>query len=399
MSKSKVLFMLSGSIAAYKACAVISRLVQEGHDVQTVATDSALKFIGAATLEGLTGKPVYHDLWQPGQMMDHIHLSRWADYGVLCPASANTLAGMAHGMAHDLVTSLVLAWPQSKPLHIFPAMNQQMIAAEPTQKNLRLLSERGFQVHATQSGNLACGEEGPGRLLEPEQIFSLIASPTRTKGRILITIGATREPIDGIRFLSNVSTGQTGATLADRLALAGWSVTCLHGQGSVTPSLAQSLLSFQSYDDLETQLRAQLGGHDFAAVIQCAAVSDYSVVNPRTDGKLSSTEELSLQFKRNAKLLPKLKLYSRNKSIRVIGFKLTFNADPDELFHKAQALLNDNVDAIVANDWAEVHRDRRKHPGRWLTNANATSFSDLDTLAFHMDQWLAAKESHHDLES
>src|SRR3989344_1952570 len=137
MSKSKIVFFLSGSIAAFKACQVISRLVQEGCEVQTVATPSALKFIGPATLEGLTGKPVLTDLWEDSRAMDHIHLSRWADFGILCPASANTLARMAHGLGDDLVSAMILAWPKNKPLHVFPAMNHEMFSHPATQENLK----------------------------------------------------------------------------------------------------------------------------------------------------------------------------------------------------------------------------------------------------------------------
>ncbi|NJL24023.1 MAG: hypothetical protein HC902_01765 [Calothrix sp. SM1_5_4] len=138
---------MSGSIAAFKACQVISRLTQEGSDVQVIATDSLSRFIGPATLEGLTGRKPLVDLWEGGHAMDHIHLTRWADAAVLCPASANTLARLAHGLADDMVSATALAWPiADKPFHIFPAMNTQMLRAPATQANLRLLSERGFRI-------------------------------------------------------------------------------------------------------------------------------------------------------------------------------------------------------------------------------------------------------------
>src|SRR5665213_1187002 len=117
-SKRKILFLMSGSIAAFKACQVISRLVQNGDDVQVVATKSTFEFIGSMTFEGLTGKKVLSDLWETGHAMDHIHLTRWADFAVLCPASANTLAKLAHGFSEDLVSAMALAWPPTKKFFV-----------------------------------------------------------------------------------------------------------------------------------------------------------------------------------------------------------------------------------------------------------------------------------------
>ena len=170
----KILFQLSGSIAAYKACQVISRLVQAGHDVQTVATRGALQFVGAATLEGLSGKRVFSDLYEPGAMMDHIHLARWADAAILCPASASTIARLAHGLADDTVGALYLAWDANRPYWIAPAMNASMITHPAVQANLRTLRERGALVLPTDAGHQACGETGEGRLLDPLEIERLV---------------------------------------------------------------------------------------------------------------------------------------------------------------------------------------------------------------------------------
>jgi phosphopantothenoylcysteine decarboxylase/phosphopantothenate--cysteine ligase len=142
MSQSKVLFLMSGSIAAFKACEVISALVRGGAEVRVAATAGALRFIGPATLEGLTGQPPLTDLWAEGRAMDHIHLTRWADYAVLCPAGANTLAKIAAGLADDAPSALALAWPRDKAFHIFPAMNTEMLNSPATQHNLAVLTER-----------------------------------------------------------------------------------------------------------------------------------------------------------------------------------------------------------------------------------------------------------------
>lgn len=397
-SKRRFLFLMSGSIAAFKACQVISRLVQDGHEVQVAATPSTFEFVGRMTLEGLTGKPVLSGLWDAGHAMDHIHLTRWADAALLCPASANTLARLAHGLADDLVLAMALAWPAVKPFWIFPAMNHQMLQAAATQANLRTLAERGFRVAATQNGNLACGEEGPGRLLEAEDIVRLVSAPIAARGKILITGGATREPIDGIRFISNVSTGKTASTLCEELQSRGWDVTYLHGAQSALPERPARLIAFGDFHDLNERLRAELAGDDFAAVIHCAAVSDYSVDKPVIDSKLSSRNELTLHLKPNFKILARLREYSRAKDVRVIGFKLTLNRDPAAGAALAEGLLGDGVDAVVANDWRDVNAQRSnlRHPGTLVSPRGHAGFDDLHALGDLLDDLISSKGELHD---
>ena len=176
MRARRILFQLSGSIAAYKACSVISRLVQEGCEVQVACTQGALQFVGAATLEGLTGRPVFTDVYQPGRMMDHIHLAKWADLAILCPASADAINRLAAGLAQDAVGTLFLAYDlRSKPYLVVPAMNQEMMRHPATQAALEKLGSWGVQVLPTASGHQACGDVGPGRMLEPDEIYARVA--------------------------------------------------------------------------------------------------------------------------------------------------------------------------------------------------------------------------------
>ncbi|MDR1280184.1 MAG: phosphopantothenoylcysteine decarboxylase [Opitutaceae bacterium] len=180
--KPRILFALTGSIACYKACVVISRLMQAGFEVRTVATPAALQFVGNATLEGLTGQPVYSDFWQPGRAMDHIDLTRWSDLAIVCPATANTINRLAAGLAGDAIGPLFLAWEiRKKPWWIAPAMNVAMYQNRITQASLRRLADLGARVLGPGTGALACGEEGVGRLLEPDEIvmqIQLYFSPT-----------------------------------------------------------------------------------------------------------------------------------------------------------------------------------------------------------------------------
>lgn len=388
-SKKKVLFLMSGSIAAFKACQVISRLVQNGNEVQVAATPSTFEFIGKMTLEGLTGKKVLSDLWESGRAMDHIHLTRWADCAVLCPATANTLARLAHGFADELVSAITLAWPLTKPYWIFPAMNHQMLQAEATTLNLKTLESRGFKVAPTQSGSLACGEDGPGRMLEAEEILGLIQTKTPDLGHVLITSGATREPVDGIRFISNVSTGQTASTICDDLEAQGWKVTYLYGIGAAQPKNALARLGFTSFADLDEKLRTELGTRPFAAVIHCAAVSDYSVANAQPKLKLASDLERTVKLTPNYKILPRLKEYSRNKQIKVVGFKLTLNLAPEQTLIQARQILSIDVDAVVANEWSSIETNRDYHPGSLLTKADEPQeFQDLHSLSLKLHQFI-----------
>ena len=169
----RLLFLLSGSISCYKACHAISRLAQAKIEVQTVATAGALRFIGPATLEGLTGRPPFTNLWENGRAMDHIELARWADLALLCPASANTLNRLASGLADDPVGALFLAWElQKKPWWVAPAMNSAMLAHPATQASIQKLTTMGVRVLPPDSGALACGEIGAGRLMEPDTIVT-----------------------------------------------------------------------------------------------------------------------------------------------------------------------------------------------------------------------------------
>ena len=169
-----ILFQLSGSIACYKACTVISRLAQSGHTVQCVASESALRFIGAATLEGLSGRELLTDTFAPGRWMEHIELNRWADTSVLCPATANRLNKMAGGVADDLLGNLWLTHDFTKPLFVAPAMNTKMWTHPITQASVARLEALGVRILRPEAGNLACGDVGEGRLLEPDEILRAI---------------------------------------------------------------------------------------------------------------------------------------------------------------------------------------------------------------------------------
>ena len=178
----KILFLLTGSIACFKACELVSRLAKRGMAVQTVASEGALRFVGPATLEGLTGRPPFTDLYKPGRTMDHIRLARWADLALLCPATANSLNRLAAGLADDAIGALFLAWELGrKPWLIAPAMNATMWDHPATRSSRERLAGYGARLLPVGDGRLACGEQGEGRLLEADALEKLVLEALEAK--------------------------------------------------------------------------------------------------------------------------------------------------------------------------------------------------------------------------
>lgn len=407
MSKSKILFQMTGSIACYKACNVISKLVQAGHEVQVVASASALQFVGEATLEGLTGKPVISDLFERGNIMDHIHLVRWADLIIVAPATANFINKIAQGIGDDLLTTQFLAHDFKKPFLLAPAMNTTMYLHPVTQNSINKLKAMGVAILETASGVLACGEVGWGKLLDPELIYKEIdvalagsgknvgtiggsSTPTSANGtarsaskskksspRILITSGGTQEPIDQVRVLSNMSTGSTGASLAEALVGFGFDVTYLHARNAVQPKADCEKSSFFSFKDLDQELQKLLATGQYAAVIHAAAVSDFAIksieaggvkVTSSDEGKISSDTEVTIQLARNPKLINKLREYAKNPNLLVVAFKMTASENPAD--HKkavSKVFENSRADLVVHNDMSDMDWKSGKHAFNFYT--------------------------------
>jgi phosphopantothenoylcysteine decarboxylase/phosphopantothenate--cysteine ligase len=363
MSRSKILFVLTGSIAGFKACAVVSQLVQQGHHVKTVATASALKFVGAATLEGLTGEPVLSDLFATGAALEHINLTRWADLVIICPATANTLNRLAAGLADDLVGALFLARDPLKPWLVAPAMNPAMWAHPATGAAVEKLRAWGLRFLALGDGRTACGESGEGRLAEPLEIVveveAALAKPAR-RLRVLITSGGTSEPIDGVRVIGNSSSGRTGANMAEHFVRCGHEVVLVRAANSAAgPHLAREE-TFRTFAELEAILTRLLGREEFDAVIHAAAVGDFRVEAVRVNGviqppggKLDSGTTLQLELHPTPKLLAQLRGWSRYPELTVVAFKLTNGASAAEAQAAVERLFAEaGPDYVVHNDLA-----------------------------------------------
>lgn len=397
---------MSGSIACYKVCTVISQLKQKGYSVQVVMSEAAQKFIGTPTIEGLLGHAPITDMYQSGSVMDHIHLARWADLILVAPATANTINKMSAGLGDDLITTLFLAHDFQKPFLLTPAMNTKMYLHPTTQNSLNTLKKMGVEVLETASGVLACGEVGYGRLIEPELILKEIESRIlnvekalttetphvhiKSRKKVLITSGGTQEPLDDVRVITNKSSGRTAAAIADQFILSGFDVTYLHAESAKLPMLDCAKKNYVTFNDIEKSLKTLLTENQFDLVIHAAAVSDYSVVKS-AGGKINSDQEkLVIELIKNPKLIDQIKNLSP-KSI-LVGFKLTSTTDPtaiqkklDGLFDKAQC------DFVVHNDWSTVQTGvsvfNLHSPKNSMTNLN------LDHLSIELAQILLKKET------
>ena len=254
----KILFQMSGSIACYKACDLISQLVQEGHEVKVAVTPSVLLFVGEATLEGLTGEPVYKNSFERGCMMSHIELSRWCDKAILCPASAQTINALSSGTKEGLLGDIFLAFPlKKKPYIVVPAMNSLMYHHASVKDSIEKLSSWGVQVLPTERGRLACKEIGDGRLLDKQKILAHLLEKSVIADRginLLITGGGTEEKIDAVRTLSNVSTGRTAFFLSEKFQKEGCNVTFLKSKSSALSSPAIKEVLFSDFKDFEEKI-------------------------------------------------------------------------------------------------------------------------------------------------
>ncbi|MBI5768269.1 MAG: bifunctional phosphopantothenoylcysteine decarboxylase/phosphopantothenate--cysteine ligase CoaBC [Verrucomicrobia bacterium] len=401
MSGSNLLVIVSGSIAACKACEVVSQLVQRGHTVRCVATESALRFVGVSTLEGLTGAPVATDLFAAGAALDHIELTRWADAVVLCPATANSLNRLAAGLADDLLGALFLAHDRAKPWLAAPAMNPAMWAHPATQASVARLREWSVQVLPVAAGRTACGEAGDGRLLDPPAIITAIetalARPER-RLRVLLTSGATAEPIDAVRVITNTSTGRTGALLAGHFARAGHAVTFVRARNAERSEAACEDVPFSTFAELDSALE-RLRTTEFDAVIHAAAVSDFaleSVVDGETvalpgAGKLDSDSAPVLHLRPNPKLLDSLRARSRNPDVRIVAFKLTHRAAAAEVRHAVKQLFARAApDFVVHNDLA-ARTDGERFPATICDREGAaTACATRTELALALERLLVS---------
>jgi phosphopantothenoylcysteine decarboxylase/phosphopantothenate--cysteine ligase len=344
----KVLLGVSGGIAAYKAAELVRRLGDAGAQVRVVMTAGALQFVTPLTFQALSGYPVRTSLWDSAAeaAMGHIELARWADQILIAPASANSIARIAHGLADDLLSALCLA--THAPLAIAPAMNQQMWANPATQANIATLVARGVAVLGPDSGGQACGEFGAGRLLEPPRIVAAVAAlrvPGLLAGRrVLVSAGPTFEDLDPVRFLGNRSSGRMGFALAAAAASAGAEVTLVAGPVHLpTPARVQRI-DVRSAREMHAQVLAHAGAAD--VYIGAAAVADFRPLHaaPGKIKKSADSAAPTLQLETTEDILAAVTTLPQRP------FTLGFAAETAEVERHARGKLESkNLDLIAAN--------------------------------------------------
>lgn len=346
-SSHRILLGVSGGIAAYKAAELVRLLVKAGAEVQVVMTAAAQHFVGAATFQALSGRPVRSDLWDASAeaAMGHIELARWASQIVIAPASADLLARLAHGHADDLLSTLCLA--SAAPLSIAPAMNQQMWAHPATQANLALLRQRGVQVLGPASGEQACGDVGEGRLLEPAEIVAAVLAPPASAvlqdRRVLISAGPTLEDIDPVRFVGNRSSGKMGFAIAQVAQAMGAQVTLVAGPVSLSTPPGVRRVDVRSALQMRDAVLQQLAGQD--VFIAAAAVADYRPREVAVQKIKKCADTLDLHLVRNPDIVAEVA--ARQDRPLVVGFAAETN---DVEAHACDKLARKNLDMIAAND-------------------------------------------------
>lgn len=357
LAGKRILLGVTGSVAAYKAADLCSQLGKLGADLHVVLTAHAVPFVGPATFRALTRNPVLTDLFEEPQTrrIAHIDLAQSADLVLVAPASAHTLARMAHGLADDLLTTCLLATPRETPLLVAPAMNSVMWEHPATVTNTQTLARRGVQVIPPASGLLACQDTGVGKLAELSEIVEAVRARLLCRSdlagmRVLVTAGATREPLDPVRFLSNRSSGKMGCALAEAAAARGAQVTLVTGFATAEPVLPRERCRTVRVGSADEMLAACSDSFaDCDLLLAAAAVADYApaVVSSR---KIKKTPDDApaplLALRRTPDILATLAERKRPNQI-VVGFA----AETDDLEENARAkLTRKRLDLLVAND-------------------------------------------------
>ena len=336
----KIVLGVTGGIAAYKSAELLRSLSRRGFEIEVVMTEAATRFVGPLTFEALSGKPVRVSQWDD---MAHIDLSRGADAILVAPASADFISRLVHGQAGDLLSALCLA--RDCPLHIAPAMNRMMWENPATRRNLALARADGIAIFGPDSGLQACGESGPGRMLEPEDIaerLSTALAPKFLQGkRFLVTAGPTVEVIDPVRAITNLSSGKMGYALARAALDAGAEVLLVSGPTSLPAPSGAGLIRVTSALEMRDAVISNLESVDVFAGV--AAVADYRVANPSAL-KIKKGAPLTLELVENPDILAEV----ASRPDR--PFCLGFAAETDRLLeHAREKRVRKRVDMIAAN--------------------------------------------------
>jgi len=348
MKEKKVIVGVTGGIAAYKAAELVRLLVKAGADTKVAMTSSATRFVTPLTFEALSGNKVIWDMWGAGTAaMDHIHWGQEADLIIIAPATANFIGKLAHGIGDDFVSTMVIA--ATAKILVCPSMNSKMYLNPAVQDNVRLLKERGCAVMEPGEGELACRTEGPGRLPEPEEILeeakALVTKKDLLSLRILVTAGATVEPIDPVRYLTNRSTGKMGYALARAAMMRGGEVTLVSGPTNLNRPRGLSFVPVKTAEEMKEAVIERFAQCE--VIIKAGAVVDYRPKEKAPHKIKKAKETQNLELVRNPDILGELGRMKRKDRCLLVGFA----AETQDLIANAtEKLRKKNLDLIIAND-------------------------------------------------
>lgn len=351
LAASRVLLGVTGGIASYKAVTLARQLTQAGAEVDVIMTHGAQEFVGAVTFEGVTGRAVHTSMFAPRRALDHIRLPRAAQLIVVAPATADFLARAAAGRADDLLSACLLG--ADCPVMLVPAMNDRMWAHPQTRRNADHLRELGYTVLEPATGQLAVGEgSGPGRMPEPETVVAhveraLCRRPALERRRIVVSAGATREPLDPVRFLSNYSSGKMGVALARSAWRAGAEVTLIAGHMDVEPPEGVHLAEAATASDMLREVRAALATAD--ALIMAAAPADYAASEHAAKKIRRSGSPVTIALTPTEDILAATR-GDRRRGAVIVGFALETGSDEESAVRK---LREKALDLVVLNDACE----------------------------------------------
>ncbi|QBF83362.1 bifunctional phosphopantothenoylcysteine decarboxylase/phosphopantothenate--cysteine ligase CoaBC [Shewanella maritima] len=386
LTNKKVLLGIGGGIAAFKSADLIRRLKERGAEVRVMVTQSAMEFITPLTLQALSGNPVSSDLLDPTAeaSMGHIELARWADAVVIAPATANVIARINAGMADELLTTAVLA--TSAPVIICPAMNQQMYQNITSQENLANIARKGLTIWGPDSGSQACGEVGPGRMLEPTDIaerlvkyFQPNAQEKPLAGKkLMLTAGPTREAIDPVRYISNHSSGKMGFALATAAAEMGAEVTLVSGPVNLATPANVTRINVESAEQMLDAVMADVESQDI--FIGCAAVADYRITQVANEKIKKDADEMQLALTKNPDILATVASHKQRP------FTVGFAAETSNVEEYATGKLQrKKLDMIAANDVSQqglgFNSDSNALQVFWQQGNQALPATDKLTLA------------------
>jgi phosphopantothenoylcysteine decarboxylase/phosphopantothenate--cysteine ligase len=356
-ARPRVVLGVSGGIAAYKACELLRRFTESGHDVTVVPTAAALEFVGATTWAALSGKPVSTEVWTDAHQVPHVRIGQSADLVVVAPATADLLAKAAHGLADDLLTNTLLT--ARCPVVLAPAMHTEMWEHPATATNVRTLRERGVLVIEPAEGRLTGVDTGKGRLPEPDEIFELAAevlargraAPDLAGRHVVVSAGGTREPLDPVRFLGNRSSGRQGYALARAAAARGAEVTLVAANVSLPDPAGVKVVRVETTAQLRAEVVAAASSAD--AVVMAAAPADFRPTQV-SDAKIKKAGDGSapaIELTQNPDILAEIALQRLRAGQVVVGFAAeTGDASGSVLDLARTKLARKGCDLLVVND-------------------------------------------------